>query len=511
MTNTIMFDLQAAAMAAAVSGGSVGAEDIPEDGVSFSEVLSGATGQKDMSEAAASAETAGSITDETEASDGKDIGGIFGETMKYIENSDSGVKKALKLLLETVINAMKGPDDGKDRKTDLFAVLTGTGLDADGFGEDDLLLGAEIMENIAFMIEARKDASSEAENILSGIEDIVSEILGVKDDDTDENSAADALAAMLNLQPEIAENVLTAGENEALAAVTNAAEAFKAPMDTVREEIPEKVPEAEKLFSELKAKVSEKSETANPTIRLSFAVQRINNASEQVNAIVVRTAPEAKVSEDTDAKADTAVDALRKTEASVTAKSDGEEAVPEIAAAAAQPADTAAETETEVTEIRLEPKTAASAERQVTETVRDEIAEFGDKDGTKELVLILRPKELGEVAVKLVKEGTAVSVVLSAQYEEVGKLMTERAAFLGSSLSNQNYQVKDVQVVEPGYAAEQMGLNFTDRGFSFGQNGAQQNSSDGNNGGYDENDSVEEISTDNGIMKLREAKLWTTA
>ena len=147
----------------------------------------------------------------------------------------------------------------------------------------------------------------------------------------------------------------------------------------------------------------------------------------------------------------------------------------------------------------------------------DEIAGFGDKDGVKELVLILRPRELGQIAVKLVKDANTVSVIMSAQYEEVGKLMTQRAAYLGESLAGKDYDVKEVQIVEPGNAAEQMGLNFTDHGFSFARNQGGSNdagsgrSYSGENDGYGEIDGIEEISADHGDIRFREAKLWTTA
>ena len=110
-----------------------------------------------------------------------------------------------------------------------------------------------------------------------------------------------------------------------------------------------------------------------------------------------------------------------------------------------------------------------------------------------------------------------MSVIMSAQYGEVGKLMSQRAAYLSESLSDRNYEVKDVQIVEPGNAAEQMGLNFTDHGFSFARNSANSDGSEngrgrrGENDGYGEIDGIDEIAADHGEIRLREAKLWTTA
>ncbi|MDE5860539.1 MAG: flagellar hook-length control protein FliK, partial [Oscillospiraceae bacterium] len=141
--------------------------------------------------------------------------------------------------------------------------------------------------------------------------------------------------------------------------------------------------------------------------------------------------------------------------------------------------------------------------------------EIKDDNGTEELIMVLKPENLGQVAVKLVKENGAISVMLSAQYDEVGKMMTERAASLGSSLSNNNVEVKSVEVVNPSNAAEQMGLAFTNQGFSFAQNfNRGQEYSPERRGGYDDLDEIEGVdvidATDN-IELIREARLWTTA
>lgn len=130
--------------------------------------------------------------------------------------------------------------------------------------------------------------------------------------------------------------------------------------------------------------------------------------------------------------------------------------------------------------------------------------------------MVLKPENLGQVAIKLVKENGAVSVLLSAQYEEVGKLMAERAAHLGSSLQNKDVQVKDINVVDPSNAAEQMGLDFTNQGFSFMRNfGGSFSDSDGR-GSYraDGIDGIEEtdmVDMTENIEIIREARLWTTA
>lgn len=546
MTNTVMFDLQAAAMAAAANGGLGGVlngtADIPEDGVSFSDVLASHTVQSGETAAADEA-----VADAVLSTDSVDIAetvdeGIFGEAMKLIDSSNDGVKKAMKLLLKTVLNAMRGDTENRKtaKKTDMFMLLSDTGAGFSEDDEDDLLLGAGIMDQIGLMIEAQTEIPEKADEVLSGIEEIFSEILGVKDDDeADENTMAETLAALLNIQPEEAEEFsFVSGEAKA-EAVSEAAEVFKAPMEALKAEMPEKVPEAEKLYSDFEAEV--KAEPQNEqlpelSVKVSFAAFKINNAAEQVDSIGVRSVKAADAGEKMPVE-ETAETSKNETAPGIgykavpteadakTPETDTEkvidvkttvgstEAVPEAAAAGIQIENVGTEEVVPETETVLEPAEKASVERQLTSTVDEEIRAFGDKDGTKELVLILRPKELGQIAVKLVKEGSAVSVVLSAQYEQVGKMMTERAAYLGSSLSNQDYEVKDVQIVEPGNAAEQMGLNFTDRGFSFAGNNSEQseNYRGSGNDSYGEIDEILETNADNGGIRLREARLWTTA
>lgn len=529
MTNTVMFDLQAAVMAAAASGGSggvlSGTADIPRDGVSFSDVLASHT--VSGGETVSADEAAGTVlsTDSADIAEAADEG-VFGEALKLIESSDDGVKKALKLLLKTVLNAMRGDTDSRKtaKKTDMFMLLSDAGSSDDY--EDDLLLGAEIMDRIGLMIEAQAEIPDKTDDVLSGIEEILSKILDTEDDDEpDENAMAEALAVLLNIQPEEAEEFSFAPDEVKAEAVSEAAETFKAPMEAVKAEMPEKVSEAEKLYSDFEAEVKaepQKEQTPEISVKVSFAAFKINNAAEQVDSIGVKsvsTADAEKLPEENTADNELLTEADAKalkavTEKPVGAKEEASDAetVPEAAAAGFRIESIGTEEVVPETDTELAPAEKTSVERQLTDTVDEEIRAFGDKDGTKELVLILRPKELGQVAVKLVKEGSAVSVVLSAQYEQVGKMMTERAAYLGSSLSNQDYEVKDVQIVEPGNAAEQMGLNFTDRGFSFAGNnsGRGENYSSGNNS-YGEIDGIEETSVDHGAIRLREARLWTTA
>lgn len=538
MTNTVLFNLQASAMAAAANSAGQSqklpnGDDIPE-GMNFSDVLASQTSQTVQTDAL----TKTAEGTEIPAEDIEDVideeldGGMFSEAMKLIEKSDDAVKKALNLLLKTVLNAMRGPSDGEERKTDMFMILADGSAgfsDEDGFTDGDLLLSAEIMNRLGIMLEtAAAEKETDSDILFGDLEKVISQILsvGVKDDDSDDEelAAADALAAMLNVAPNEIESLAAADSETKTEAIGNAAEALKAPMEVIKQDAPEKVSEAEKLYSELAAEVVSKTEEVpETTARAGFSALRINNASEQIDNIGRKTASVQDAAEEVPEQIVKTEHTFAEVNADTESKSGNSENKPDAETAAAG-VQTGAETVfvrgeigTEEIPKELDAKTAVSVEDQVRDVVTDEISEFGDEDGVKELVLILRPRELGQIAVKLVKEANTVSVIMSAQYEEVGKLMNQRAAYLGESLSDKNYDVKDVRIVEPGNAAEQMGLNFTDHGFSFARNSGNPNGTESGRGyrdendGYGEIDGIEEISADRGDIRFREAKLWTTA
>lgn len=549
MTNTVLFDLQAAAMAAAANSAGrsqklPNGEDIPE-GMSFSEILASETTQVSQGTQAEQADELTGIAGETAVSAGteEDVvseetdSGIFSEALKLIENADDTVKKALTLLLKTVLNALRGSSDGEERKTDMFMILTDGSA---GFSDEDdlsgdMLLSADIMNRLGLMLDSEIEKGTEPDLLLGELEKAVEQILGYDDEETDETAAADALAALLNIAPEEIESFALEGSDAKTEAVENAAEAFKAPMKAVEQEAPEKIPEAEKLYSEFAAEaVSVTEDIPKPVSRAGFAALKINNASEQVNNIGRKLYSESEaetgeipVKAVSEEYAEISADAYKDGGEAADRGTDSEskagvaaETNYEAAAGTAVGTETVFmrdEIGTESTETKLSADTAFSVENQVKDVVTDEIAGFGDKDGVKELVLILRPRELGQIAVKLVKDANTVSVIMSAQYEEVGKLMTQRAAYLGESLAGKDYNVKEVQIVEPGNAAEQMGLNFTDHGFSFARNQGGSNNTDsgrgyrGDNDAYGEIDGIEEIGADRGDIRFREAKLWTTA
>ena len=471
--NTVMFDLQAAVMAASASGGSSNAlTEIPEDGSSFSDVLAA---QKELITEGAVNQAAENGGVDAEMPDDEAVQD-FSEVLSVIENLDEGVKKALMKLLQTVLKAFRGAEDDKERATDLFALFSdGSAGIADD--EEDILLGCELLSQTGLMIEAELTDGKEAEEIIAGLEDVIVEILGK---DADETTAAEIMASVLNIP---VEQFDAYSEDEKAEAIKGAVELLTAPKQAVSEVNPEDVPKMEKLYADIKEFNVKLNNEFSEMLRVNFTAVKINNASEQVAEIG---------SEHIEYTDEVIPEAI----------------IPETANIQQQiitPENTVAE------EPVISSSTAESIQVQVTEVVTEKLMSFEGDNGTEELTMILKPENLGEVAVKIVKENGAVTVLLSAQYEEVGKAMADRAAVLGNSLQNQNYNVKDIQIVAAGNAAEQMGLDFTNQGFGFMQNRSNNQEQNQNYRGIDAIDGIEETEAVTGTAKLKEAKLWTTA
>lgn len=525
MDNSVMLGLQAAVAAAAVDA-SAGMTAVPEGGESFSSVLAAQTGQTaqtgseqavqenapvndvqdvqtvDGETAAEETGVIGDMTLKTEDEDGSKS--ALDVILNILESKeDDGTLKGMKILAKAVLNAMMGDTSGRKKKTDLFSFM-GEGYDVFADDYDLFLTGTEMLSQIGIalkkdLLAAESDESEDAlmsvlvpdteEDFVSPIDEIIAKLdkivkkLNSADDDVDETAAAEMLAAMLGIPADTdLEYVFTPVKEQA---IESAAEVLTSAKEIVAAETPEDVPKMEQLYSELTASVkSGKPETeqaqqsygVREAFNVNFAAVKINNAADQLKAINGEEAAAAVVNP-------------------VTVQLG--ESVPEAASE----------------EIHTDP---VEIESQITEKISERLFEMKEKDGVEELTMVLKPENLGQVAIKLVKENGAVSVLLSAQYEEVGKLMAERAANLGSSLQSRDIQVKDINVVDPSNAAEQMGLDFTNQGFGFMRNFGESFSDSDSRGSYraDGVEGIEDIDgadmTEN-IEIIREARLWTTA
>lgn len=165
---------------------------------------------------------------------------------------------------------------------------------------------------------------------------------------------------------------------------------------------------------------------------------------------------------------------------------------------------------------------------QDTETVYKELADFAVEQITesvsaplngevKELVVVLKPESLGEVAVKLTADASgAVSVVLAASNEEVGRAVAQNSSALAESFAKQGINVEDIKVIEPSDAASNMGLDFSNQGFNRRNDEASQSgqtvSKIGSVGSkVNSVQNAEDVQTSVARKLLKEAKLWLTA
>lgn len=475
--NTVMFDLQTAVMAASASMGG-GIPDLKAgdagEGLSFSDVLAAQAGGNAVTDVQAenTVPEDGYIVPEEFQKTG------FEEIAAQLAKADNGMLKGLKMLLETVIKALRGPDDGQARKTDLFSMFYDGSASLTGDDEDMFLLCGEFMNRMGEAIVPELEEASEDDGIIEALKKMLERMYGTKGKDKDEDDdedeiAADILAALLGspeTEEELEEYVL---ENKT-EVIESVKEVFSYPKQVITEADPEKAEKMEALYADFKAYVNA-DDADKGHAEINFSGIRINNAAEQVRAI--------------------------------SGDAEEENAAAEIAGLNAEPQ--IIWTGTEIPEEEFDAGMSESVEDQITETITERLFDMADRDGTEELVMVLKPENLGQVAIKLVKENGTVSVMLSAQHAEVGRMMAERAAALSSGLESRNIEVKNVEVVNPSNAAAQMGLDFTNQGFSR----RQEYSSESNRGSYRGIQSVSEIDEieETEDINIREAKLWTTA
>jgi hypothetical protein len=97
-----------------------------------------------------------------------------------------------------------------------------------------------------------------------------------------------------------------------------------------------------------------------------------------------------------------------------------------------------------------------------------------EADGVQEMTVVLKPRELGEVAIKIVTTAGEVSVTLSAANPETAKILDRSTLLLSSQLQEGGVNIRDILTIAPSSASEDMGLNFANGEFSAGNgNGGQ--------------------------------------
>jgi flagellar hook-length control protein FliK len=152
---------------------------------------------------------------------------------------------------------------------------------------------------------------------------------------------------------------------------------------------------------------------------------------------------------------------------------------------------------------------------QLSENIVEEVPE----NGVKELTVVLHPKDLGEVALKLTTDDNGtVKIILAASNPEVGKALNENSAALSEDLAKQNLTVDDILVVNPSEASSYMNLDFTNQGFNRRNDGYENESGSGSYNGRSGSGAINGVDADISAADevraqrlLKEAKLWLTA
>ena len=126
-------------------------------------------------------------------------------------------------------------------------------------------------------------------------------------------------------------------------------------------------------------------------------------------------------------------------------------------------------------------------------------------DGTKELTIMLKPAELGQVGIKLSQTEAGLTVSIMAVNSETQKLITEQLPNLVSSLQTMNSEVKSVVIVNANENASSFlgEFNLSQSGSQNQQNNQQSQSSYFVDGKAEQSEKQD--------ILIREEKLWQTA
>ncbi len=146
-------------------------------------------------------------------------------------------------------------------------------------------------------------------------------------------------------------------------------------------------------------------------------------------------------------------------------------------------------------------------QKQITDGIINQL-NTGITSDTKELTLMLKPQELGEVTIKLVKSGGEITVSIMAQNSATEKLLAERLPTLVSNLQEINGQVKDVMIVNPNENTSSFLGQFN---LSHSDSGAQYQQKQTSNTFLGNSQNVAEENTQQVKEFVREGQLWQTA
>lgn len=435
---------------------------------------------------------------------------LVSELAEDVSNADKSVIDAAVKMMLSVGNAaekfMYGTSDsssksGDGENTDVINILSNmikfvTSQDGEDFVSDEETGLALMLGDISAVLETGLSEGKSADEIADELKKLAD------GDDTDLSVLADAVVSMMEMMPvstneEIIDEIPFEAAAKA-ASVTEVLSSDTTPVqkaETIVSILENKtgfndLPSFESFQSELKlALYSDNGAENTATADASFAVlhktaafARINDVSAQIRVI--------SNSDDNSA----------------------EQAAANIVLTAQPPVQTSifADTEIPTDPVEVYKQLADFAVQQITQSV----SETAQNGAVRELVVVLKPENLGEVAVKVTADNSgAVSIVLAASNEEVGKALAANSAALTESFAKQNVDVRNVNVVAPSEAASYMGLDFSNQSFNRQNGGASQ--SESTNGGRISGIAKADDEAESGVTAarklLKEAKLWLTA
>ncbi len=431
---------------------------------------------------------------------------LVSELAQDVSNADKSVIDAAVKMMLSVGNAaekfMYGTSDSSsqndDENTDVINILSNmikfvTSQDGEDFVSDEETGLALTLGDISAVLETGLSEGKSADEIADELKKLA------EGDDTNLSALANAVVSMMGMMP--------AGTNEEIldeipfeaaakaASVTEVLSSDTAP--TQKAETIVSILENKTEFNDLSS-----FESFQSALKLALYNDNSANSADTSFAAFHKTAAFARIN---DVSAQIRV-------ITGSDENSAEQAAANVVLTAQNPVQTniLADIEIPTDTVEVYKQLADFAVRQITQSV----SETTQNGAVRELVVVLKPENLGEVAVKVTSDTSgAVSVVLAASNEEVGKALAANSAALTESFAKQNVDVRNVNVVAPSEAASHMGLDFSNQSFNRQNGGASQ--SESTNGGRISGIAKADDEAESGVTAarklLKEAKLWLTA
>lgn len=431
---------------------------------------------------------------------------LVSELAQDVSNADKSVIDAAVKMMLSVGNAaekfMYGTSDSSlqndDENTDVINILSNmikfvTSQDGEDFVSDEETGLALTLGDISAVLETGLSEGKSADEIADELKKLA------EGDDTNLSALANAVVSMMGMMP--------AGTNEEiLDEIPFEAAAKAASVTEVLSSDTAPAQKAETIVSILENKTEfndlSSFESFQSALKLALYNDNSANSADTSFAAFHKTAAFARIN---DVSAQIRV-------ITGSDENSAEQAAANVVLTAQNPVQTNifADIEIPTDTVEVYKQLADFAVQQITQSV----SENAQNGAVRELVVVLKPENLGEVAVKVTSDTSgAVSVVLAASNEEVGKALAANSAALTESFAKQNVDVRNVNVVAPSEAASYMGLDFSNQSFNRQNGGASQSEStnSGRISGIAKADDEAESGVTAARKLLKEAKLWLTA